>query len=312
MNRSLNTLLVDDNAEVRQALREFLQELGHRVTEAADGEEAWKLWQAPGAAFDAVVSDFSMPGICGVTLSERIRHADSKAAIVLISSQRDNPDLLRRVARGDVVFLHKPFTFQDLGKALDSALVNTTASPEVAETPETPVPAAPMRPQRNQPTPSARRLQAQPRSRRTKAIWRLPAAAAIIVGVASSAWLLYPASPELPAPPVNTVRRSSEIVGLSPTGRVDSVPYSLRWESFPGATAYRCTIYGVDETILWQGRSTTPLAELPSEVRAQLGPGVSYYWRTEALSATGGRLAASQLVRIDLALDTDENREEIR
>ncbi len=312
MHTALNTLLVDDNAEVRQALREFLHELGHQVTEAANGEEGWELWRAPGAGFNALVSDFSMPGICGVTLSERIRQHDPKAAIVLVSSQRDNPDLLRRVARGDVVFLHKPFTPLDLDRALRGAADNTTPRVGVDEKPITPAPVAPMRSLPHRPPPSVSAHRAPARGQRVRASWRLPAAAAMVVALASTAWLFYPTSPELPAPPIQTVRRSSEIVGLSPTGQLDSVPHSLHWESFPGASAYRCTIYGVDETVLWQGRSTEPSVELPQEIRSQLGPGVSYYWRTEALTTTGGRLAASRLVRIDLALATEPNPEEIR
>ncbi len=321
MNKPLNTLLVDDNAEVRQALREFLQELGHQVTEAANGEQAWELWQAPqppGAAFEALVTDFSMPGICGVVLSERVRRHDSKAAIVLISSQRNNPDLQQRVARGDVVFIHKPFTLQELAEGLRTAQVNTTVTAPASEasakaaTPALSTATPPPKPRATGPAPSTPRARRVQGKSRTSPLWRLPAAAAIILGVASSAWFFYPTSPDLPAPPVQTVRRSSEIVGLSPTGPVHSVPHTLRWEDFPGAAAYRCTIFGVDETILWQDRSTQPAAELPAEIRAQLSPGVSYYWRTEALSATGGRIAASKLARINLALDSAENGEEIR
>jgi hypothetical protein len=66
------------------------------------------------------------------------------------------------------------------------------------------------------------------------------------------------------------------------------------------------TLFGVDETILWQQQTTATTIELPAAIRGQLHGGVSYLWRVEARSPTGGRMAASELTRIEIANGAEE------
>ena len=62
-------LIVDDDADVRMALRESLTDAGHSVCEAADGEQA--IEEAVVSQPNAVLLDISMPGIDGFdTLKE--------------------------------------------------------------------------------------------------------------------------------------------------------------------------------------------------------------------------------------------------
>ncbi len=59
-------LLVEDQAEVRSAVRRVLQRMGHAVFEACDGGEALRSLQ--GHAVDLVITDINMPGMDGIEL----------------------------------------------------------------------------------------------------------------------------------------------------------------------------------------------------------------------------------------------------
>lgn len=64
-------LIVEDNAINRSVLREMLERIGHRVTEAADGLQG--LQAAQNHAYDLIVMDLSMPVMDGIEAVRRIR-----------------------------------------------------------------------------------------------------------------------------------------------------------------------------------------------------------------------------------------------
>ncbi|MES1260419.1 MAG: ATP-binding protein, partial [Acidobacteriota bacterium] len=66
-------LLVEDEAAVRQMLREALNKAGYRVWEAGDGAEAITQWASRIDQIDIVVTDLVMPVMNGLRLSEELR-----------------------------------------------------------------------------------------------------------------------------------------------------------------------------------------------------------------------------------------------
>lgn len=68
-------LLVDDRDFSRELVEQELVEAGYAVVSAADGEEAWDLFQE--RRFDLVISDIQMPRLDGLGLLRRIRSASS-------------------------------------------------------------------------------------------------------------------------------------------------------------------------------------------------------------------------------------------
>ncbi len=77
-------LLVDDEDLIRSGTAEMLADAGHTVVEAASGYEA--LHQAhAGLAFDALVTDYAMPGMTGAELARRMRHARPEAPVLMIT-----------------------------------------------------------------------------------------------------------------------------------------------------------------------------------------------------------------------------------
>jgi len=79
----LTILLVDDEKELRQTTAEVLHEMGYRVVEAEDGEEALNLFKARGQEIALILSDVIMPKMGGIQLLEAVRELDSDIPVIL-------------------------------------------------------------------------------------------------------------------------------------------------------------------------------------------------------------------------------------
>ncbi len=113
-------LIVEDDELLRDALGSLLEQAGHRVTMAPDGESA--LARFAEAAFDGVVLDLGLPGIDGLAVLRRLR-AQQPALPVLILTARDGVD--DRVAglnAGADDYLTKPFSGDELKARLQAML----------------------------------------------------------------------------------------------------------------------------------------------------------------------------------------------
>jgi two-component system, OmpR family, KDP operon response regulator KdpE len=114
-NVAMNTakiLLVDDDGQVRRALRTTLTSAGYTVVEARTGEEALEEVQAEGAV-NMVLLDLKMPGMGGVEACRRIRKI-SDVPILVISVLRTQEEKVQAFDVGADDYLVKPFGIQEL------------------------------------------------------------------------------------------------------------------------------------------------------------------------------------------------------
>lgn len=109
-------LVVDDEPAVRKVLRRFLERQGHRVVEAATGEEALKVVEA--ARPLATFLDLKMPGIGGHETLRRMRESDPEAFIVVVSANTDAQDALDCLKLGARDYLLKPFSLDYLERTV--------------------------------------------------------------------------------------------------------------------------------------------------------------------------------------------------
>jgi signal transduction histidine kinase len=107
-------LLVEDQDDLREALRRVLREAGYRVEVAADGAAALDQALEPGAEFDLVVSDVVMPRMSGLDLAEHLAAAKPRTRVLLISGHMAHPSLRDREVPGGVALLAKPFEPHEL------------------------------------------------------------------------------------------------------------------------------------------------------------------------------------------------------
>ncbi len=113
-------LLVEDNPDVRDVVREQLIQLGLHIVEAEDGEEALQLI-ASLPSLDGMVSDIMLPGgLDGRYLAQQLYHNNPQSIILLISGYAHDSGLQ---AADGVYFpvLRKPFDQERLSDALRRA-----------------------------------------------------------------------------------------------------------------------------------------------------------------------------------------------
>src|SRR6187401_386292 len=113
-------LLVEDEAPLREALAERLIEHGFDVEQSDSGEAA--IEQLAEFAFDIVITDLRLPGLDGTRVLEAalLRYPDIVGIFVTgYGTVKDAADAIRR---GAIDFVTKPFQFDELLHALNSAL----------------------------------------------------------------------------------------------------------------------------------------------------------------------------------------------
>jgi two-component system NtrC family sensor kinase len=113
-------LIVDDERDIRQLLREMLACEGHDVTEAANGLEA--LERLRGASFDLVLTDVRMPGLNGVELLRRVREVAPTTEVVVATAYAELETAIECLRAGALDLLRKPFNLPELFSCVSRAL----------------------------------------------------------------------------------------------------------------------------------------------------------------------------------------------
>jgi signal transduction histidine kinase len=111
----IRVLVVDDEADAREAIAIVLEQCGASVTTAGSVPEAMTGYA--GAAFDAIVSDIAMPHEDGFALIARLREQGSTPALAL-TAYASADDEQRILAAGYQAYLTKPILATDLGDAV--------------------------------------------------------------------------------------------------------------------------------------------------------------------------------------------------
>ncbi len=113
-------LIVDDEASICWAFREFLADLGHEVSIAASAEEGFEI--ADNGGLDAVVLDVRLPGMDGLTALGRFRERVGPAPIIVMTAFGNLETVVRAMEGGAFEYLVKPFGLDEAGAVLKRAL----------------------------------------------------------------------------------------------------------------------------------------------------------------------------------------------
>ena len=128
---SETVLLVEDDAILRTLAVRLLTNYGYRVVAADGGSNALAIVSAGKTRIDGVISDVVMPGMNGRELVEKILELRPRMPCLLMSGYADDDILRRGISEGERMFLHKPFTPEQLAQQvralLDSKLPRAVA-----------------------------------------------------------------------------------------------------------------------------------------------------------------------------------------
>jgi PAS domain S-box-containing protein len=115
-------LLIDDDRAVLSVCRELLELLGYEVTPASDPETALELFAGTPGAFDAVVTDQTMPKLTGVELAQALVRLRPNIPIVMTTGFAEAEVVDRGQNSPIAEVVSKPYTLEDLGAAITRAL----------------------------------------------------------------------------------------------------------------------------------------------------------------------------------------------
>lgn len=116
-------LLVEDNPSQRELINNYLCESGHTVICLTDAKNALNkaLEQKP----DVIVTDVVMPGLSGFELCRQLKNnpVTANIPVVICSSKNQEIDRLWGMKQGAAAYLTKPFSREDLIRAVKLAVV---------------------------------------------------------------------------------------------------------------------------------------------------------------------------------------------
>lgn len=112
--------IVDDDADVRESLKELLESVGLHSESFATAQEflSSPLRDAP----SCLVLDVRLPGISGLDLQRELKRGRINIPIVFLSAHADVPMSVKAMKSGAIEFLTKPFRQQDLLDAVQRSL----------------------------------------------------------------------------------------------------------------------------------------------------------------------------------------------
>ena len=118
-------LIVEDDLDIQDLLRNFLQEVGYEITIASDGMEAIALFSS--TRFDLILLDIMLPKIDGFTVCELIRK-QSQVPIIMLTARGDERDELLGFELGVDEYISKPFSPKILVARVEAILRRTGQS----------------------------------------------------------------------------------------------------------------------------------------------------------------------------------------
>lgn len=102
----LDIIIVEDNTEIGELLKDFLSKEGFAVSIATTGEKALDLYDRYGAKL--IILDICLPGVDGFNVCKKIRE-NSNSHIMIASARNTKEDMLKGLSLGADDYIEKPY-----------------------------------------------------------------------------------------------------------------------------------------------------------------------------------------------------------
>ena len=122
-------LVVEDDLDIQELLKNFLQEVGYEVSLASDGVEALSVFSA--AQFDLVLLDVMLPKIDGFAVCEFIRK-QSQVPIIMLTALSGEEEQIRGLDLQVDDYITKPFSMPILIRKI-AAVLRRSGGPQEDE-----------------------------------------------------------------------------------------------------------------------------------------------------------------------------------
>ena len=122
-------LIVDDDPDVHHLLKAALQAGDRQIESAYDGLDGLRSVEA--AAYDLVITDVNMPGLDGITLTERIREVRPETRTVVMTVANTPENVIRAIQERAFSYFSKPFTTTAIAQMIEHALGSEPAEDDI-------------------------------------------------------------------------------------------------------------------------------------------------------------------------------------
>ena len=119
-------LVVDDEPEMRAAVSESIQQLGHTVLTAPGAEAALEECHKP---LGLILVDIKMPGTTGIEFLSEIKKKGIRIPTILMSAYGTIQTAVEAMKAGAFDYLEKPFSYDALRSVIERALSKQAAPP---------------------------------------------------------------------------------------------------------------------------------------------------------------------------------------
>ncbi len=118
-------LIVDDEADIRDWTSQMLSAHGYQISTASNGNDALAIFNEQKDRFDLVLTDFSMPGMDGISLSKQINALRPDLPILLCTGMLEGKarEILANTCISGIIM--KPVIAGELAGAIETALKGT-------------------------------------------------------------------------------------------------------------------------------------------------------------------------------------------
>lgn len=125
MQNPTHVVVVDDHNDIRDLVREYLEQQGYKVTAAENGAALRRVLERK--TVDLIILDVMMPGEDGISLCKEVR-ASGDIPIIFLTAMADDADRIIGLELGADDYLVKPFNPRELLARIRAVLRRVTSS----------------------------------------------------------------------------------------------------------------------------------------------------------------------------------------
>ena len=124
----MRILVIEDEAELQNAIRDRLESEGYMVDSSGDGDEGY--FFATEYPLDAAIVDIGLPGMSGIDIIKQLRADGSALPILILTARSRWQEKVEGLEAGADDYLVKPFQMEELLARLKALLRRAAGSPK--------------------------------------------------------------------------------------------------------------------------------------------------------------------------------------
>ncbi len=126
MKKDINVLLAEDDKNLGNVLKAYLEAKSYPTVLCSDGQKAYESFKR--GSFDFCIFDIMMPEMDGFTLAKKIRKMDKDIPILFLSAKAMQEDRIQGFEVGADDYLTKPFSMEELLMRIKAIMRRSTAN----------------------------------------------------------------------------------------------------------------------------------------------------------------------------------------